>query len=192
MKVATSPLPTAVLSVVAAVVLVCATADARAQVQQSGRALPLQLAQQAAQEAIRSCEAAGYRVSASVVDVSGVERVYLRGDHSTIHTHETAFRKAYTVATLGPIFGATSSGALADKLGRTPTGPALASVQHVILLAGSVAIRSGDETLAALGVGGAPGGALDERCAQAGVASIQERIDALAAPGAGTIAKDAR
>lgn len=154
----------------------------QAQVQLSGKAIPLDLAIEAAREAIHACELKGYKVSASVVDVAGVERVYLRGDHSTIHTKETAFKKAYTIATLGPIFGATTTGAMTEKINKTPTGPALSSVTNVILLAGGVAIRSGEETLGALGVGGAPGGALDEACAQAGVAKIQAKIDALKAP----------
>lgn len=177
-----TPWATTVLAAAAVSTIVAFADEARAQVQLSGRLLPLSLAQEAAQEALRACEANGHRVSASVVDVAGVERVFLRGDRSTVHTRETAFKKAYTVATLGPVFGAGTSGALAEKVGKTPTGPALASVSNVILLAGGVAIRSGGETLAALGVGGAPGGALDEQCALAGVAKIQDRTDALAAP----------
>jgi uncharacterized protein GlcG (DUF336 family) len=155
--------------------------NAGAQVQQSGKLIPLELALEAAREAVRSCEASGYRVSAAVVDTSGVERAFLRGDQSTIHTRETAFKKAYTIVTLGPIFGATATGALTERISKTPTGPALSTVSNVILLAGGEAIRSVDETIAALGVGGAPGGALDEICAQAGVAKIQERVNKLAA-----------
>lgn len=173
-------LATTVLAIVAALTIVAGASDAHAQVQLTGKSLPLALAQEAAQEAIRNCEANGHRVSASVVDTAGVERVFLRGDRSTIHTHETAFKKAYTVATLGPIFGANTSGALSEKIGKTPTGPALATVSNVILLAGGVAIRSGDETIAALGIGGAPGGTLDEQCALAGVAKIQDRLNVLA------------
>lgn len=155
---------------------------ATAQVQLSGRTLPLALAAEAAQEAVRSCEAGGYRVSVSVVDVAGVERAFLRGDHSTIHTRDTAFKKAYTIATLGPIFGATTTSALTERISKTPTGPALAAVNNIILLAGGVALRANGETLAALGVGGAPGGNLDEACAAAGVAKVQERLDGPARP----------
>ncbi len=165
--------------------LMTCTGAARAQVQQSGKSLPLALALDAAQEALRSCEASGYRVSVSVVDTAGVERAYLRGDQSTIHTHETAFKKAYTIATLGPIFASTSTGQLTEKVSKTPTGPALSTVSNIILLAGGVALRSGNETLGAIGVGGAPGGALDEACALAGAARVQERLHALAPPGSG-------
>lgn len=164
---------------ITAALLFLAPAPARAQVQLTGRTLPLSLAIEAAQEAIRSCEASGYRVSASVVDASGLERVLMRGDASTVHTRETAFKKAYTVVTLGPIFAQTSTGALVERISKTPTGPALAAVSNVMLLAGGVALRAGDETLAALGVGGAPGGALDEQCALSGVAKVQQRLDSL-------------
>lgn len=179
-------------SLAAAIALAITSTAAQAQVQLSDQGLlPLTLAQEAAQEAISACEASGYRVSASVVDVSGVERVFLRGDHSTVHTHETAFKKAYTVASLGPVFGATTSGALAEKLAKTPTGPALSSVGNIILLAGGVAIRVGNETIAALGVGGAPGGMLDEHCAQAGVAKIQDRLNTRARSGPGGMTREA-
>ena len=45
-----------------------------------------------------------------------------------------------------------------------------------------MAIRSGEETLAAIGVGGVPGSVLDEVCAQAGAAKVQERVNALSVP----------
>ena len=152
------------------------------QVLSGGRTLPLALAQEAAQEVVRSCEASAYPVPVSAADVSGVERVCLRGDRSTIHTRETAFKKARTVSTLGPIFGSTTTSALTERTSKTPTGPALSTVTNVILLANGVGIRSGEEILAAIGVGGAPGGALDEVCALAGVAKVQERVNALAVP----------
>ncbi|ABE42485.1 GlcG/HbpS family heme-binding protein [Polaromonas sp. JS666] len=164
---------------IALTVVLGAQGAAQAQVQFSGKVLPLELAQEAAQEALRSCEASGYRVSVSVVDVAGVERAFLRGDHSTIHTRETAYKKAYTIASLGPIFASISTGQLTERISKTPTGPALSTVSNIILLAGGVAIRHNDETIAAIGVGGAPGGALDEVCAHAGVVRIQERVNAL-------------
>ena len=64
-------------------------------------ALPLGLALQAAEETLRVCEAAGYRVSVSVVDLAGQAKVLLKGDGSTPHTQDTAYRKAYSVVTFG-------------------------------------------------------------------------------------------
>lgn len=172
---------TASLALASAALLITA-GPAQAQVQTSGKVLPLSLALAAAQAALQSCEASGYRVSVSVVDAAGLERAYLRGDHSTVHTRETAFKKAYTIATLGPIFGASATGSLTERISKTPTGPALQTVNNIILLAGGAALRSGEETLGGIGVGGAPGGSLDEVCAVAGVAKIQDRLHALSAP----------
>src|ERR1700683_1350890 len=70
---------------------------ATAQIAQSGYALPLDLAMDAANTAIDACKAKGWPVSAIVVDTSGVIKVELKGDHSTIHTKDSAYRKAYTV-----------------------------------------------------------------------------------------------
>ena len=63
--------------------------SATAQVAQSGYALPLTLAVEAATTAIAACEARGWPVSAFVVDTSGVIKVHLKGDHSTIHTKDS-------------------------------------------------------------------------------------------------------
>ena len=161
--------------------MICAVSNnlAHAQVQITGHSLPLALANEAAQEAIHACELKGYRVSAAIVDVSGLERVVLRGDHSTVHTRETAFKKAYTIVTLGPIFDAATTSSLVERVNKTPTGPALSSVSNILILAGGVVLKSHDEVIGAIGVGGAPGGALDESCAQAGVDKIRERLNAL-------------
>jgi len=65
---------------------------------------------------------------------------------------------APTIATLGPIFGAGSTGSLTERISKTPTRPAMSMVPNVILLASGESLKSGDETLGALGIGGAPGG----------------------------------
>src|SRR5579871_6248324 len=74
--------------------------------------LPLNLALEAAAEAVRVCAQNGYRVTATVVDMDGVPQVALRGDGATVHTAESSFEKAFTVVTLGPEFGFDTSGAL--------------------------------------------------------------------------------
>ena len=157
--------------------------SAEAQVAESGYSLPLSLAVEAATEAIRSCEAHEYAVSVSVVDTSGVVKVQLKGDHSTVHTQDTSFRKAYALVTFGPIFNLDTTTQIAE-LAKNPAGPgpALTSIPNVLPLAGAVAIKRNHEIVAALGVGGSPGGAKDEACAEAGVAKIHDRVEATAAP----------
>ena len=153
---------------------------AAAQVAQSGYSLPLALALEAATTAIDACEAKGWPVSAFVVDTSGVVKVHLKGDHSTIHTKDSAFRKAYTVVTMGPIFGFDRTSSFAKTVSENPAGAssALFSLPDIIALPGGVAIKRGNEIVAGLGVGGAPGGDRDEACAQEGVAKIATQVNA--------------
>lgn len=150
---------------------------ATAQVNRSGYVLPLDLAVEVAHVAVRTCAAQGWSVTAVVVDTAGLIRVQMRGDHSTVHTDVTAFRKGYTVVSMGPIFGFDRSGVFGDLVRASPNGAgsALTTIPNVIALAGGVAIRKGDEIVAAIGVGGAPGGDKDEKCAAAGVAAISDR-----------------
>ena len=157
--------------------------SADAQVAESGYSLPLSLAVEAATEAIHSCEGQGYAVSASVVDTSGVVKVQVKGDHSTVHTQDTSFRKAYTLVTFGPIFNLHTTSQIAE-LAKNPAGPgpALTSIPNVLALAGGVAIKRNNEIVAALGVGGSPGGTKDEACAEAGVAKIHDQVEGAAAP----------
>src|SRR6476646_10484900 len=148
--------------------------SAMAQVGESGYSLPLALAEKAATKAIATCASNGYPVSAVVVDTSGIIKLEAKGDHSTIHTTTSAFRKAYTVVTFGPIFRFDASSVFAALVAKNPNGAALATLPDIALLPGAVAIKAGDEIVAALGVGGSPGGDKDEACAQAGVASIKD------------------
>ncbi len=138
--------------------------------------LPLNLALEAATEAVHTCVQNGYAVSATVVDMDGVPQVMLRGDGATIHTHESSFDKAYTVVTLGPIFNFDTSGKFLDMTKNNPYAPRLAAMTNVMALPGAVAFKSKNAIVAALGVGGAPGGDKDEVCAQAGVAKVADRL----------------
>jgi uncharacterized protein GlcG (DUF336 family) len=164
--------------VVAAAALVAAAIPslAHAQVNQSAYSVPLELATVAAQEALRTCGANGYPVTVTVVDVSGVPQVVLRGDHSTIHTRDSSFRKAYTVVTVGPIFKQETSGAFAETAQQNPTAAQLATLPNMIALPGAVAIKARGEIVGGLGVAGSPGGDKDEACAQAGVAKIKNEL----------------
>ncbi|MBV9201681.1 MAG: heme-binding protein [Alphaproteobacteria bacterium] len=154
------------------------TMPAHAQVSQSGYVLPMNLALQAALEAVDACKAKGWDVTATVADVAGTPEVVLRGDHATIHTKDTAYRKAYTIVTMGPIFHLTATSQFATLLSKySPlAGQALASTPNVVALPGGAAIEAHGEIVAGLGVGGSPGGENDEICAKAGVAKIQDSL----------------
>ena len=139
-------------------------------------ALPLTLALEAATEAVRVCAQQGYRVSATVVDMDGVPQVALRGDGATVHTGESSFEKAFTVVTLGPEFDFDTSGKFFELLKTNPYAPRLATVRNVMALPGAVGFKAKNVIVGALGVGGAPGGDKDEVCAQAGVATVADRL----------------
>ena len=76
----------------------------------------------------------------------------------TILTTMSAFRKAYTVVTFGPIFRFDCSSTFVDLADRNPSGAALATLPDTALLPGGVAIKFKDEIVAALGVSSSPGG----------------------------------
>ena len=139
-------------------------------------ALPLNLAVEAATEAVRVCAQNGYQVSATVVDMDGVRQVDLRGDGATIHTAESSYDKAYTVVTLGPIFDFDTSGKFFEMTKTSPYAPRLSTMHNVMALPGAVAFKSKNVIVGALGVGGAPGGDKDEVCAQAGMAKVADRL----------------
>jgi uncharacterized protein GlcG (DUF336 family) len=138
--------------------------------------LPLSIALDAATEAVKVCAQNGYQVTATVVDMDGEPQVALRGDGATVHTKESSFQKAYTVITLGPIFNFDTSGQFYQLTKTNPFAPRLATVTNVMALPGGVAFKSKGAIIAALGVGGAPGGDKDEICAQAGVAKVAGEI----------------
>lgn len=130
--------------------------------------LPLELAQQAANAALKKCSDDGYRVSATVVDDDGVIQVVLHGDGAGPHTINSSSGKAFTAASMG-----RATGGLADFMKDKPELDGLRDMdERILILGGGLPIKFGDELVGGIGVGGAPGSHLDEACAQAGIESI--------------------
>ena len=138
--------------------------------------LPMSLAMEAATEAVAACEKNNYRVTVTVLDRAGQTRVILKGDRATPHTLDSSRGKAYTVVTLGPILKMDTSGEIATRVRENPAAAGLSAIPGLVFLTGGVAVKSGDEIIAAIGVGGAPGGHLDEACAKAGIEKIKDRL----------------
>jgi uncharacterized protein GlcG (DUF336 family) len=134
------------------------------------------LAAEAVGEAVAACAKQGYKVTAAIVDADGVTQAVLRGDGASMTTLSAAGDKAYTVLMLGAPRNEDSSGAIAQRIGQTPSAGGLAKLPQVLLLGGAVRIKAGNEAIAAIGVGGAPGGDLDEACAKAGLDKISDRL----------------
>jgi uncharacterized protein GlcG (DUF336 family) len=153
-----------------------ATLPAYAQGVLTTHRLSAALAAEAVSEAVAACTKQGYKVTAAVVDTDGVIQAMLRGDSASMTGLEASRDKAYTALMLGAPRNEQTSGAVAQRLGATPSPGGLAKLHHILLTPGAIVIRAGDEAIAAIGVGGAPGGDLDEACAKAGVDKISDRL----------------
>ena len=129
---------------------------------------------EAAATAVAACEADGHRVVAIVLNTEGNIQVFLRGDGSTSYAIDSARMKAYTLANLGPIRDTDTSSGLADSiLGSGNANPQLSNIPGMLLVGGAVMIVKDGRRAGVLGVAGAPGGHLDEACANAGIEAIQ-------------------
>jgi uncharacterized protein GlcG (DUF336 family) len=104
-------------------------------------------------------------VTVALVDRFGTVQALLRGDNAAEHTIEAAKQKAYTAAA----FGAPTS-ELAKRI--NGNGPGIDDLPGTLFLAGGVPLKVNGVSVAGIGVGGAPDGALDEACAAAGAAAI--------------------
>jgi len=134
------------------------------------------LAVEAVTEAVAACAKQGHKVTAAVVDGDGITQALLRGDGAAMTTLAAARDKAYTVLMLGASRNEDTSSAIAQRIGQTPSAGGLAKLPRVLLLGGAVRIKLGNEAIGAIGVGGAPGGDLDEACAKAGLDKISARL----------------
>jgi len=130
--------------------------------------LPLDLAMKAADTALKKCTADGYRVSVAVVDRGGVLKVLLRADGAGPHTPDSSRKKAYTSASL-----LRPTAEFATLIAEKPALQGLRDMnEDILILAGGLPIGIDGEVVGGIGVGGAPGGHLDEACARAGLESI--------------------
>lgn len=143
--------------------------------------LPVNFAIEAATEAVESCQQDGYSVTATIVNREGLVQTVIRGDNATPHTLENSFYKAFTVITLGPIVSEDSTAEIAKKMtpaplpiGNLPLAPH--PLSGISFSTGGLAIKVGDQLLGAIGVSGAPGGNLDQDCAQKGLNKIRSSL----------------
>jgi uncharacterized protein GlcG (DUF336 family) len=133
--------------------------------------LPLDLVLKAANAAMKKCDDDGHRVSVAVVDRSGVLRVLLRAGGAGSHTIGSSSKKAYTAASLG-----RPTSEIANMIKDKPELHGMREMdEQILILGGGLPIKVGEELVAGIGVGGAPGAHLDEACAKAGVEALSEK-----------------
>jgi uncharacterized protein GlcG (DUF336 family) len=124
----------------------------------------------ATQAALAACRQQGYQVAVAVVDRSGVTQAFLRDRFAGPHTVTIATDKAWTAITL-------RQNTL--SLAQISASGEMSGLRHfprVIAVGGGVMIEGGGSLLGGIGVSGAPGGAADDVCAQAGIQAILDDI----------------
>ena len=126
---------------------------------------------QIATAALAQCRADGQKVTVSVVDHAGREKIRVRDDGAAPHTEVHSFRKAYTAATYR-----MPSAEYAKRVTELRAlGPVL--LPNITTAAGGVPIRAGERVIGAVGISGTPGGAgggeHDAKCAEAGIAKAK-------------------
>ena len=122
--------------------------------------MSLDLANQIAAATVAACTANGYAVTATVVDRAGSVRAVQRADNAGPHTLAASEQKAFTSAS-----AKNNTLAMMEGAQKNPGAANLVHIPGFLLLGGGVPVKVGNETIGAVGVGGAPGGHLDEQCA---------------------------
>ena len=125
----------------------------------------------AAQAALSHCREQGYQTAVAVVDRAGTVQVILRDRHAGTHTPDTAKGKAWTAVSFR-----TNTSDLTELAQPGAGISGIRDLPNVVVLGGGMIIEAAGSIVAGIGVSGAPGGELDDACAQAGIDAIEEEI----------------
>lgn len=147
-----------------------ATSATHAQVR-TERNIGLELASQIAAAGVAACAEKGYAVSVTVVDRAGTVKAVQRADAAGPHTLPSSQQKAYTSAS------AKASTLMMMENAQKNAGAAnLVYLPGFLLLGGGLPIKAGSDVIGGIGIGGAPGGHLDDQCAQAALEKVKEQL----------------
>jgi uncharacterized protein GlcG (DUF336 family) len=152
-------------------VLALASAAANAQAVRTEKNISLDLANQIASATVAACAASGYNVAATVVDRAGTVRAMQRADNAGPHTIAASQQKAFTSAS-----AKNNTLAMMEGAQKNPAAANLVYIPGFLLVGGGVPIKVGNEVIGAVGVGGAPGGHLDEQCALTAIDKVKELL----------------
>lgn len=121
----------------------------------------IEIAHKIAFEILNESKKENVNVSVVVLDRGGFPVLSVKGDNAGIHTLNTAEKKAFT--SLAFKIPTTEFANRVEKV------PSLLQIENTTTLGGGLPIKVGDEVIGAVGVGGAPSGALDEKLGMAGI-----------------------
>jgi uncharacterized protein GlcG (DUF336 family) len=122
---------------------------------------------QLSQSVIDIAQKQGYKVSVTVIDSQGGVLATIRADGAFGHTPKTSYKKANTAliakeTTLSLVNRFTSNGS-ADMTKFIVAN--LNGSDNIVILGGGLPLYENGELIGAIGIGGAPGGHLDEAIA---------------------------
>ena len=144
---------------------------ANAQAVRVEKNMSLELANQIAAQSVAACAADGYAVTATVVDRAGTVRAVQRADNAGPHTLEGSRLKAFTSAS-----AKNSTLAMMEGAQKNPGAANLVHIPGYLLLGGGLPVKAGDEVIGAIGIAGAPGGHLDDKCVQTALGKVQHLL----------------
>ncbi|HQS03996.1 MAG TPA: heme-binding protein [Halothiobacillus sp.] len=127
----------------------------------------------AAEAAKMACGKRGWPITVAVTDPSGLPLVVLRDRLAGWHTYEVAIGKARTSAS----WRTATSTVAANVTKPDSAEKSIMNQPGVVMIGGGLPIEAAGSLVGAIGVSGAPGGANDDICAQAGIAAIQGDLD---------------
>jgi len=132
------------------------------------RTLSTELALEAAAAAFDACSDQGHLVTVSVLGRDGALLALLRNQRAATASVDSATGKAYASVSFRAPSGNLGAAAA--------TNPGILQMPRFVVLRGGLPISSAGEVVGAIGVGGAPGGDLDEACARVGLDRIANRL----------------
>jgi len=151
-------------------VLILATFHAQAEDILTVKNIGMEMGRDLVNEAVKSCRASGFQVSAVVVDRNGILRAALRDDLAARFTLQIAEEKANAAVMSG-----IDSGEF--RKNRQDIRPEMNHVNGILMMEGGVVIASGGYRIGAIGVSGAPGGDKDAICAKHALKVLEERLE---------------
>ena len=154
-----------------ALALSLVAAAANAQSVRIEKNMSLELANQIATASVAACATNGYAVAATVVDRAGTVRAVQRADNAGPHTLGASQQKAFTSAS-----AKNTTLAMMEGAQKNPAAANLVNIPGYLLLGGGVPVKVGNEVIGAVGIGGAPGGHLDEQCAMVALDKVKDQL----------------
>ncbi|WP_440867465.1 GlcG/HbpS family heme-binding protein [Symbiopectobacterium purcellii] len=106
-----------------------------------------------------------------IVDRAGVVKLAKRMDNAVPHTLEASRMKAFTALTTKAPTENVMKNAQANAEAQN-----LRDIPGFLLLAGGVPVKVGDQTIGAIGIGGAPSGSIDQQCALDALEAVKAQL----------------